>query len=100
MVGSEAIVDNIELRLLRKGHRREIWHEPDGTMDVPCDAEDYGAEACYINPDGPEAADTIKALREALTDIQEACQRRQLPLTDQIWRRAETALASIGQGKE
>jgi hypothetical protein len=53
-------------KLRRKAYRREIWHEPFGTMDALCDADDIGAEAYDANPDGPEAAEVIKELYEAL----------------------------------
>jgi hypothetical protein len=62
-------------RLLRKLYRREIWHEPDGTMDVACDANDPGAEVYYANPDGPEAAARIKVLEEALLEFCERVER-------------------------
>lgn len=39
-----------------------------------------------------ELREEIRRLRDALIDIQETCHKRQLPLTDQIWRRAEAAL--------
>jgi hypothetical protein len=58
-----ADTDGLVERLLRKAYRREIWHEPDGAMDAPCDEDDYGAEEYFVNPDGPEAATTLTAAR-------------------------------------
>ncbi|SLK03640.1 hypothetical protein [Novosphingobium mathurense] len=51
-------------RLGRKAYRREAPFEPFGTCDVPCDADDYGAEEYLINPDGPEAATALQTLKE------------------------------------
>jgi len=53
-------------KLTRKSYRRETWHEPYGTIDIPCDPDDEGAEAFDRNPDGPEAAGVIKGLYDAL----------------------------------
>jgi hypothetical protein len=60
--GREVKEISIVTRLERKLYRREIWHEPDGTMIVVCDPDDEGAEASSANPDGPEAAAIIREL--------------------------------------
>lgn len=56
-------------RLRRKTFFRTEWLEPHGEIDVPVPAdmaEWDGVQQVLVNPDGPEAADTIKALLEAL----------------------------------
>lgn len=59
-------------RLRRKAYRRETWHEPMGAVDVPCDADDDGAEEYNANPDGPEAADLIEAQEGEIARLREA----------------------------
>jgi hypothetical protein len=57
-------------RLTRKAFRREERDGRDYITDVPCDADDDGAEEYFVNPDGPEAATTIAELVAALTQTQ------------------------------
>jgi hypothetical protein len=57
-------------RLVRERHTREDWHEPYGTISLPCDADDYGAEAHLINPDGPEAAAEITRLASRIEELE------------------------------
>jgi len=59
-------------RLVRERHTREDWHEPYGTISLPCDADDYGAEAHLINPDGPEAAAEITRLASRIEELERA----------------------------
>ena len=59
-------------RLVRERHTREDWHEPYGTISLPCDADDYGAEAHLINPDGPEAAAEITRLTSRIEELERA----------------------------
>lgn len=49
-------------RLKRKKYTREDWHEPYGNIEIPCDADDYNAQAYPVNPDGIEAAARITEL--------------------------------------
>lgn len=57
-------------RLKRVKYTRERNDAPNGfSWDEPCDADDYGAEQRFVNPDGPEAADEIERLREALDQV-------------------------------
>lgn len=70
MTDAERLIE----RLRRKAYRREIWHEPDGTMDVPCDKEDEGAEEYFINPDGPEAAALIQQQAARIVELEVALQ--------------------------
>ena len=52
-------------RLKRVKYTRERNDAPNGfSWDEPCDADDYGAEQRFVNPDGPEAADEIERLRK------------------------------------
>lgn len=53
-------------RLRRKSFERMEMHDNYGYVGVPCDHDEDGAEAYLVNPDGPEAADTIERLTEAL----------------------------------
>ena len=56
-------------RLKRVKYTRERNDAPNGfSWDEPCDADDYGAEQRFVNPDGPEAADEIERLREDKLD--------------------------------
>jgi hypothetical protein len=59
-------------RLVRERHTREDWHEPYGAISLPCDADDYGAEAHLINPDGPEAAAEITRLASRIEELERA----------------------------
>jgi hypothetical protein len=53
-------------RLKRVKYTRERNDAPNGfSWDEPCDADDYGAEQRFVNPDGPEAADEIERLRSS-----------------------------------
>ncbi|NWE52585.1 hypothetical protein [Brevundimonas sp. P7753] len=56
--------DHAELleKLKRVKYVREAHDEPHGTYDQPCDADDYGAEAVPVNPDGEAAADALENL--------------------------------------
>ena len=57
-------------RLKRVKYTRERNDAPNGfSWDEPCDADDYGAEQRFVNPDGPEAADEIERLRKVLQEI-------------------------------
>ena len=60
--------DHAELleKLKRVKYVREAHDEPHGTYDQPCDADDYGAEAVPVNPDGEAAA----ALRDLTAFVQ------------------------------
>ena len=61
---------NIVERLKRVKYTRERNDAPNGfSWDEPCDADDYGAEQRFVNPDGPEAADEIERLRKVLQEI-------------------------------
>ena len=56
-------------RLRRVKHLRTQWVEPHGEVDLPVDADMADWEGVFAvprNPDGPEAADTIECLLEAL----------------------------------
>ena len=58
------MMDIVE-RLKRVKYTRERNDAPNGfSWDEPCDADDYGAEQRFVNPDGPEAADEIERLRD------------------------------------
>jgi hypothetical protein len=78
-----ADTDGLVERLLRKAYRREIWHEPDGTMDAPCDEDDYGAEEYFVNPDGPEAATALTTARAHIDAL--------LRVVDEGWEALEQA---------
>ena len=61
-------------RLKRVKYTRERNDAPNGfSWDEPCDADDYGAEQRFVNPDGPEAADEIEKLREECNLLREQC---------------------------
>jgi len=59
------MVDDIVARLLRVKYTRERGDGPNGNYwDEPCEADDCGAVAWPVNPDGKEAADEIERLRK------------------------------------
>ena len=68
------MTDDLLKRLRAKGYLREIWVEPTGAIDVSCDAEDCGAEAYFLNPDGPDAADRIETQAAEIERLKVECQ--------------------------
>jgi hypothetical protein len=56
-------------RLTRQRFEREEMHNNYGMVGVPCDEDDYGAEAYNVNPDGPEAAALIATLAGAMQGV-------------------------------
>lgn len=57
------MTDDIVARLLRVKYTRERGDGPNGDYwDEPCEADDCGAVALPVNPDGKEAADEIERL--------------------------------------
>lgn len=63
-------LDALEKRLKRTKWTRERNDGPNGNyFDEVCDEDDFGAEESLVNPDGPEAVATIKAL---IAELREA----------------------------
>ena len=59
-------------RLRRREYYRTEWHEPQGEIDVPVPAdmaEWDDVESRPLNPDGPEAADTIEAQASQIASL-------------------------------
>ena len=70
-------------RLKRVKYTRERNDAPNGfSWDEPCDADDYGAEQRFVNPDGPEAADEIERLRKEIHEYDDMIRDAGWYLTD------------------
>jgi len=68
------MTDTLEQRLRRVKFMRTDWLEPHGEVEMVVFDDMQGQDGVYpspVNPDGPEAADLIRDMLEALRDARD-----------------------------